>query len=89
MSNILAATLNGLYHLGASFIVSYGSFKCVPSSQTLSPSLNGLYFVSFISLCCACSSACCVAIRCSFICSNLSVIPGTDVALLGWWTFGI
>src|SRR6266850_1522971 len=89
MSNILATTLNGSYCLGASFIVLYGSFKCIPSSQTLSPSLNSLYFVSFINCCCACSSICCMAIRCSFICSSLFVILGTDVALLGWWMFGV
>src|SRR6266850_8512313 len=82
-SDILATTVNGPYHLGASFIVSYGSFKCVPSNQTLSPSLNSLYFISFIRCCCACPSACCAASRCSLILFSLSAIPGTDVVLFG------
>jgi hypothetical protein len=48
MLDILAATLKRPYCLGASFIVSYERYRCVPSNQTLSPSLDGLYFISLV-----------------------------------------
>jgi len=43
MFDILAATINGLYRLGASFVVMLlGNLRFVPSSQTLVPTLNGV-----------------------------------------------
>ena len=41
----LATTLKSPYHLSANFIVVYGNLRWLPSSHTLSPSLNGLYLV--------------------------------------------
>jgi hypothetical protein len=39
----MVTTLKGLYRLGDSLLVRFaGSFRFVPSSQTLSPMLNGL-----------------------------------------------
>ena len=41
---IASMTLNGPYLLGDSFGVTFaGKFRLVPSSQTLSPVVNGLY----------------------------------------------
>jgi len=43
MFDILAATINGLYRLGASFVVMLlGNLRFVPSSQTLVPTSNGV-----------------------------------------------
>jgi hypothetical protein len=42
----------GPYLLGASFVDLYGSGRFVHSSQTESPTLNGLKFVSLIRHCC-------------------------------------
>jgi len=37
-----AATVNGPYHLGASFVVTLaGSLRLVPSNQTFDPIVNG------------------------------------------------
>ena len=41
--DILAATINGPYRLGASFVVMLlGNLRFVPSSQTLVPTSNGV-----------------------------------------------
>jgi len=54
MFDILAATLKGLYRLGASFVVMLlGNLRLVPSSQTLLPTLNGVNFFSLIQDDCA------------------------------------
>jgi hypothetical protein len=45
-SDILAATLKGPYHLGASFIVSYRSRRCMPSNQTFL--LHGMVYIVFL-----------------------------------------
>jgi len=43
MFDILAATINGPYRLGASFMVMLlGNLRFVPSSQTLVPTSNGI-----------------------------------------------
>jgi len=43
MFDILAATINGPYRLGASFVVMLlGNLRFVPLSQTLVPTSNGV-----------------------------------------------
>jgi len=51
---MMVATSKGLYCLGDSFCVRFaGSFRLVPSSQTLSPKIKGLYGLSLIQFSCA------------------------------------
>ena len=88
-SDILATTLKGPYHLGASFFVMYGRFRFVPSSQTLSPILKGLKLLSFTSLCCAFLIASCASRWCCFNCSILLASPGSVVGRSGWCMHGV
>jgi len=51
---MIATALKGLYCLGDNLGVTFaGKFRLVPSNQTLSPTVNGLYLgFSFIQLSC-------------------------------------
>jgi hypothetical protein len=78
--DILATTLKGPYHLGASFFDGYGKFKFVPSSQTLSLIWNGLKLLSFTKCSCVFFIASCASCRCFFNCSM-------QLRLLGVWRY--
>ena len=80
---ILATTLKGAYHLGASFVVSYGTLRFVPLIQTFSPISNALYLLSFSSHLCAFARASWACLLFSSIGVNRCPMLGTVLDLLG------
>ena len=85
MLEIASMTLNGPYLLGDNFGVTLaGKFRLVPSSQTLSPAVNGLYRgFSLIQLSCALRWASWAASLASLILRSRCSSVGMSVALVG------
>jgi hypothetical protein len=81
----MATTLKGPYRLGDSLLVRFaGSFRFVPSSQTLSPMLNGLNRgLSFIQVSCALRCASWVACLASLILESRWFNVGIFIVLVG------
>ena len=81
----MAITLKGPYCLGDNLLVRFaGSFRFVPSSQTLSPMLNGLnHGLSFIQVSCALRCASWAACLASLILESHWFNVGMSVVLVG------
>ena len=82
---IASMTLNGPYLLGDNFgVMLAGKFRLVPSNQTLSPVVNGLYRgLSLIQLSCALHWASWAASLASLILRSRCSSVGMSVALVG------
>ena len=83
--DIMATTRKGPYHLGDNFgVMLAGKFRLVPSNQTLSLMVNGLYLgFSFIQLSCALRWASWAASLASLILIRCFSRVGMSVDLVG------
>ena len=81
----MATTLKGPYCLGDNLLVRFtGNFRFVPSSQTLSPMLNGLNRgLSFIQVSCALRCASWAACLASLMLESRWFNVGISVVLVG------
>jgi hypothetical protein len=89
MSDIFWVTGKGLYLFGVSLVDSYGSRRFVHSSQTESPVLKGLKFVSLMRHLCAILMASWASRWCFCISLIRSSGLGSCVTLQGCWMIGV